>query len=1136
MALILGLDLGTSSIGYSLIDDQKMDIVDMGVRIFPEGVDNLGDGQREQSKNAQRTANRSKRRQFYRRRLRKQYLLKLLAQYKMCPLPYEVIRAWNLKDLSNDLLFRDWIKQDPYELRSKAGNEQLTLHEIGRVFFHMIQRRGFQSNSRNASSDEGKIFDGDNKAGKIGINETAEAKGDQTLGEYLYNIKPLENEPNSGGLPRIRNRYTTRSMYIEEFEKIWECQSQYHEMLDNGLKALLGGRKREEGYSEDGVLFHQRPLRSQKHLVGNCTLEPKKTKCLKSHPVFEEFNIYQWVNTVDCNVPLTTEDREKIVDILVSKKSITFGALRKVIGREDNYYQFNFENKETIKKAHTIPDLSNKKYFGKGWFVFTPKEKDDIWHVLHFFDDKVKLRHYAMEKWGFDENKASAISCFNLNDNYANLSKKAMTLILPYLKVGYTYSDAVVLAGVQNAFGESWSDISEEKRDFIIDNVGEIISSKRKGGSIEPLKAFLKSEFSLTDRQLKKLYHHSANTTKIERVKKLPVNRSADRKIQAYRNPVLITAIFELRKVINELIELHGQPDKVHVELARDLKASKSKRNDIKRQQSERERQNDRIRQEVNNLGQDVRSRTNLLKYKLWEECNRTCPYTGNSISVEQLYSEQVEIEHIHPLSQSLNDSIANKTLCFTAENGRKENRTPYEYYFKTFGEEKWEAVKSQALSSFKNKENYADAYHKFKHFIKQERDNDFTTRHLNDTRYLSRVAKDYLAQICDKVVTLPGQMTAIIRKMWELNRILNPDDIKEREDHRHHAVDALTIACMTKSHLQQLSANAEYDDSFRFIHDFPKPWANFRVDAERAVDNILITYKQKNDVLNVKTTTVLKNGKTYTNTGIAARGELHKETVYGYRQAPASEQSLHVRRSLGQIQTEKQVAKIVDSTIRILVSERIKSLGGYIKEKVPEGAFFKASESGELIPQVFLPNKNGDKVPIKKVRMRETVGNAVKLKSANQWVNPGNNHHFIVYQDGHGELKYEAVPFWVAVERKLRKEALYQLLPAHRKEGKMIEIFRANDLFILGQTEEEIADRMNDSLFLQEHLYKVQKIAGGDYFFEICFRKHTDSRLDKDAKPQYKYIKNFGTGKTGWYTHQPYKVNLSVTGKLSMK
>ncbi len=588
MAKILGLDLGTNSIGWAIIDKDK--ILGIGSRIFPEGVVNLGEGEgKETSKNASRTDDRGTRRQFFRRRLRKRYLLRELAKNKMCPINYASVKLWNQKEIFNNENLQKWLKLNPYELRAKAINEKITLEELGRIFYHMIQRRGFQSNSRSVGADNNEksvIFKGDLKAGKIGIGETTQSiESNKTLGAYLNEIYPKDNEPFSGSLERIRNRYTTRQMYVDEFETIWEYQKTHYQELTDDLKTIFGGRKK-DGHTEDGVLFHQRPLRSQKHLVGHCTFEPKKTKCPISAIPNELRRIYEWLNTLKCdlageNVNITEVDRNKILKLLFSKEKVNFKDIRKSINRLDGYYQFNYKDDDKIYGSHTISNLSNKKFFGQQWFELSDKEQEDIWHVLYNFDDRDKLKQYAIDKWNFTDEKADKISKFNLKDGYAQLSRKAITNILPFLKLGFTYDIAVALGGVKNALTEKWDDYGQ----FMLDNVPEIVRSNFKGGYIEPLKAMLKAECKVTDKQLLKLYHHSSAIEAGRLLDKLPVNLEADREIQRIKNPVVITALFEIRKLVNEVIEDYGKPDEIKVELARDLKISKSKRHDIRQEQ-----------------------------------------------------------------------------------------------------------------------------------------------------------------------------------------------------------------------------------------------------------------------------------------------------------------------------------------------------------------------------------------------------------------------------------------------------------------------------------------------------------------------------------------------------------------------
>lgn len=1135
MAKVLGLDLGTNSIGWAIVDDVNKKILGIGSRIFPEGVVNLGEGEgREASKNSSRTDDRGTRRQFFRRRLRKRYLLRELAKHNMCPLDYKAIKIWNQKDIFRDEGVQAWLRLNPYELRAKAIKEELSLEELGRVFYHMIQRRGFQSNSRSAGADNNEksvIYRGDSKIGKIGIAETSESiKQSETLGAYLNGIYPKNNEPFVGGLERIRNRYTTRQMYIDEFEGIWEHQKQYHQTLTDDLKTIFGGRKK-DGYTEDGVLFHQRPLRSQKHLVGYCTFEPKKTKCPISAIPNEQRRVYEWVNTLKCDlagepVRITEDDRANIVKLLFSKDKVKFKEVRKAIGKLDGHYQFNYKDDDSVPGTHTISNLSNKKFFGKQWFELTEKEQEDIWHVLYSFDDRDKLKQYAIDHWGFDDERAEKISKFNLKDGYANLSRKAINNILPFLQLGFTYDVAVALGGVKNTLGNDW----ETHKAFVLNNVPEIVRSNLKGGYIAPLKDVLKKECNATDKVLKKLYHHSSAIDTNVLLEKLPLGADADKEIQRIKNPVVITALFEIRKLVNEIIDDYGKPDEIKVEMARDLKISKSKRNDIRKEQKRLERENDRVRAELDYIGQR-HTHDNILKYKLWEECNKTCPYTGRNIEVNQLFSGEVQIEHIHPWSKSLNDSFMNKTLCFADENRAKGNKTPYEFY-STQGEQKWEAIKLQALSCFKNKPNYPNAYNKFKQFAKQKHDDDFISRQLNDTRYISKEAKNYLSKISNNVMVAPGQMTSNLRHHWGLNTILNQDeDAKTRADHRHHAIDALVMACATRSHLQELSKWNRYDRSYD-LDNFPKPWDSFREDAEQAVKQILVSHKKQKSILTVRTHTVKKGDKTYKNVGVAARGQLHKETVFGKRQAPNSEQAYHIRKPIDSLTTEKQLEKVVDETIKQLIFKRIHYLGGFEKGKIPSETFFVIDENGIKQPQIFLPNKNGNPVPVLKIRISEPMNKAKQLKSnINQFVNPRNNHHVLVYKTKDGKLEKDVVSFWEVVERKKQKMNTV-VLPTDGKE--VVETFSEDEMFILFKHEDEINWGNLLHSDISDNLYKVQKIAGADYFMEICFRKHNDSRDDKTAKKDYRYVKGFGEGKTGWFTFNPIKVNISATGKIT--
>ncbi|MEM6967027.1 MAG: type II CRISPR RNA-guided endonuclease Cas9, partial [Bacteroidota bacterium] len=1001
MTKILGLDLGTNSIGWAIINKESEKIIDMGVRIFKAGVENLGQGEKEISKNASRTAARGTRRQYFRRKIRRKHILKILKENKMCPI--------------DETQFQAWIKLNPYELRYRATFEKIGLIELGRIFFHLSKRRGFLSNSRSAlANSDGTIFKGGN--GKIGISATSENLNNGTLGNYLYNILPKENTPHKGGLPRVRNRYTTRQMYIEEFEQIWNTQAKFHNILTDELKDKIGGRKK-DGYKNDGILFYQRPLRSQKHKVGKCTFEPTKTKSPISAIPYELFRAWQFINNIECNgEKLSESEKQMVLEVIKSKdKKFNFSVIRKKLKLADADYKFNYQNDDKVTGCPTIAKLSHKKCFGKEWDQLSNEEKDKIWHVIYFFDDKEKLKQYAKSKWGFDDTKAEYVSKIYFKPDYGSLSRKAIDNILEFLEMGFQYDIAVALGGVKNVFGKDrWSGLSVSDKNFILDNVPNIVRSNLTGGYAKALKKALQSQFQFSEKELRKLYHHSTNINDTKTVlKKLPTGAEADRQIGKIRNPIVIQALFELRKVVNALIDEYGSFDQINIELARDLKIPKTARQKIRLDNKSREKYHDDIKVELAKINQ-YPTHTNILKYKLWEECQHQCPYTGNEISLTQLYNGEVEIEHIIPYSRSLDDSYLNKTLCFTEENAAKGKQTPHEYYT-SLGT--WESVKSRALKLFYDSKKFPNRYKKYKRFITSRLDDNFISRQLNDTRYISKEAKAYLSMICDKVRVAPGQMTAKLRYFWGLNNIIGDEnDAKSREDHRHHAIDALVMACHEASYLNEMSRWNRYNRSYD-LREFPHPWDGFRYQAIEKVKRILVSHKQNNRVLTSRKYTVKKNGSKSTSTGIAARGQLTKDTVYGKRQSPYSgEHAYHIRKPIESLKNHKHVNSIVDKNVKKIILEFLKANGIDTASKfdIPSGLFLEVDkETGLTTPKVFMPNKNGNPVPIRNIRRKAAIGNAIQLKEAvNQWVDPRNNHHILIYVDKNGEQKESVVQF----------------------------------------------------------------------------------------------------------------------------
>lgn len=1205
MSRVLGLDLGTNSIGWAVVDDEKKDILATGVRIFPEGVENMGEGENEQSKNVTRRDKRQSRRQNFRGKLRKERLAKLLIRHGMFPRLGPVYRELTGEDPA-DIKFRKkfhtvirqiqlpkeikaFFSIDSYEARSKAyQGKKLSLYEIGRICYHFAQRRGYKESLQDSDKDDGALFEGKPKEGKTGINETKQKIGEYgTLGNYLYHEDSHKK--------RLRNRYTLRSMYENEFEIIWNSQQEYYpDVLTNELKLQIGGSKR-QGDKQDGVLFYQRPLRSQKHLIGNCSFETDKPRCSKSTIPFELSRAYEWINNIrNGTQSLNSDDRAIALELFKSKsKAFPFKTLKKKLSDPDGNY--NYKDKDKLPGCPTIANF--RKIFGKQqWEDLSLKEQEDIWHIKLFAEDPDWLEQYARKKWELDKEKISKFKSFHLNKDYARKSRKAIMNMLPYLKAGYVYDEAVLLGGLRSAFGATeWDQMPPEKHQKIEEEVMEIAkNSEEKGKAIDRIKIFLKKKYLLSNQQVNKLYHHSAKE-EVEVKNHLP-------KPENVRNPVVQQALYEMRNLVNAVVETYGKPDEIRVELARELKASKSHRNEIRQMQQEREEENNKIKAELDKYGMP-HTRNNIEKFKLYNELKDHSGKAVNpfdperTISIEDLLNGYVQVEHIIPYSISLNNSFANKTLCDADTNRDKGDRTPYQYFQDQA--ERWQLIQDHIFDIL--------PHWKARRFISKTNpdSDDFIERQLNDTRYISKQAKNYLKHICTKVNIAQGTVTSILRHFWGLDGILehtykvdakngeylaavNDEEhvilelvlwnhetlqkdqaklakrgklvqgyvkdgtlypFKQRTDHRHHAVDALAVACSERKYLQQISRLSGRGFNHKKIKEkdqFEVPWEGFWQDANEAVHKILVSHKQSDRVLTkIKKQLYDYTGKPKTDKhgnkipqakGMAARGQLHKETVYGKHNGKDREEYYHVRKSLEEIKSHTHVAKIVDPKIQELVQEAIQKADPNIdlnkSFKVPNHAFFEYDEeTKQKKPLVFLPNKNGDPIPVKKVRIRENIGNAVQLKDGiNQYVNPRNNHHVVIYRNKEGDLDEQVVTFWEAVERKRQNQPVFQL-PSDGE--KIIATLQIDDTFLLGITDEEVRHYKNDKKFLNKHLFRIQTLSSKYYEFRLVSDAHPG--MENKIPPNFYRIQSFGTGKTGWQTFNPIKVTISPIGEIEL-
>jgi CRISPR-associated endonuclease Csn1 len=363
-------------------------------------------------------------------------------------------------------------------------------------------------------------------------------------------------------------------------------------------------------------------------------------------------------------------------------------------------------------------------------------------------------------------------------------------------------------------------------------------------------------------------------------------------------------------------------------------------------------------------------------------------------------------------------------------------------------------------------------------------------------------------------------------------------DPKKNREDHRHHAIDAIAIALTEQPYLQQLSKyNADREDRKRGIESqkpqFDEPWSNFYHDAKEAVSKILISHKQNTKSVTNISKTILKNGETIRSKGQAVRGQLHLDTVYGKRKAPNNDKYYyHIRKPLSTL-TEAMIPKIVDPNIRRIVCDRLLQLGLEIDSK-KEQPITNTKEKKNIFTKafsepLFLNNSNGAPVPIKKVRIKYSFGGAQSLKSKlniNQHVDLQNNHHVLIYKDEEGNLNEQVVSLWEVVERRKQGQNVFQLPPVERGKPAPVEIvetLQINDMFILGLTDEEFGDNLNNLTFLSKHLYRVQKLSSSFY----TFRYHLASTVNNNEE-EFR-IQSFGA----WSRANPIKVKVNMLGQI---
>lgn len=865
----LALDLGSTSLGWVIVllkeiagEWRPAAIIKAGVRIFSDG--------RDPQKGASLAVHRREKRAMRRRRdrllKRKHRMMALLLKHGFFPVDVDERRTLELLD--------------PYKLRAKGLNEALTPAEFARALFHINQRRGFKSNRKTDKKDndssalktaicnlrqaiaayprdvDGKPL----KPGQFSLLDWVNRKLPETenglprtVGELLrkrsqsgdgvrarYRETPVVKEDGKKRIDKSYDLYIDRAMIEAEFDALWAKQADlnpaaYTEAARAELKDCL---------------LHQRPLKPVK--PGRCTLEPDEERAPLALPSQQRFRIYQEVNNLRVlgeglrDEPLTLEQRNQIVSLLEKPRKdkktaheVSFDQIRVALGLSGTV-KFNIEDQKrtSLKGNSTSAILSKKEYFGSVWFDWSERQQDAIVRQLVNQQSLGRLIKRLMKYCLVDEARAEAIANAGLPDGYGSLSAKALARILPELSNEVTtYDKAVQAAGYEhhsrlNAYGEIPG--------MTFDTGHERIN--RSTGEIEKLHAHCKLPYYGEYLQR----HVGFGTGKPE--------DPPEKRYGKIANPTVHIGLNQVRVVVNALIKRYGHPSEVIVEVARELKQSREQRQDEQRRQSDNQKRNDRLRNEAARILEIVPEqvrRADIQKLILWEELSfnvaeRYCPYSGVQIGACMVLSEETEIEHILPFSQTLDDSLNNKTLAMRQANRIKGNRTPWQAS-EDFARQGWkyEDILRRAERMPKNK-RYRFGMDGYEKWLRE--DNDFLARALNDTRHLSRVAREYLSLICPQNTrVIPGQMTAMLRAKFGLNDILGLGGEKNRNDHRHHAVDACVIAVTDQGMLQrfaQASARAREKQLDRLVENMPLPWETYYEHVKRAVGNIWVSHK----------------------------------------------------------------------------------------------------------------------------------------------------------------------------------------------------------------------------------------------------------------------------------------------------
>lgn len=996
-------------------EDGLFSLIKRGSLIFQEGV-KVEKGI-ESSKAADRTSHRALRKQYFRRRLRKIEVLKVLVEFGWCPyLSSEALHLWHVKKIYPvDEAFMVWqrtndnFEENPYYYRHLCLHEKLDLNEkanryvLGRAMYHLAQRRGFLSNRLEQGDDKetGKV-----KEGISSLSKSMSDAGCEYLGDYFYKIYKEK-----GNTERIRTHYTDREgHYKKEFYAICERQSLSKEQVSKLEKALYFQRPLKSQRQGVGKCTFEpkKPRVADSHpafelfrmlsFVNNIKI--KGPHDVELRPLSQEE--FEKARPMFFRKSKPQFDFEDIAKAIAGKGKYQY---IKEVGEKE--YKFNYRMTQGVTGCPTIASLIS--VFGEDYVAAiaerytlsaskTPEQMvNDVWNVLYSFSDKDKVKQWGREKLQMDEEDAEKFSKIKLTHSFASLSLAAVNKILPWLEQGLIYSHAVLMAKVPDIVGkEVWEargeSITKELLSLIANFNPKDIAMQ---GTLDfCLKDILKDMCDLASGATEKLYHPSMIETYPDATKNTQgVYQLGSPRTNAVRNPMAMRSLHQLRKVINALLRegVINSDTEIHIEYARELNDA-NKRKAIAQWNKDREALRKKYSEDIRTLykqecGKNIEpTADDIIKFQLWEEQGHICLYTGDSIGITDFIgpNPSYDIEHTVPRSVGGDSTLENMTLCSSKFNREiKKTKLPtqlanhdaimsrLEEWHEKIEKLRKDVDRAKTYSGMDkdSKDRQIQKRHllkqelkywteKYKRFQMEEVPEGFARRQGAGIGLVGKYAGLYLRSLFHKaddrtksnVRVVKGTTTAEYRKMWGIQ---DEDEKKSRDNHVHHCIDAITIACIepgeynaTARYYQQLE---EYERNEANKPSFPKPWPTFTEDIKAIAQEMLVVHSTPDNMpKHARKYVQTSNGKKLA-MGDSARGSLHNDTYYGAIERDG-EIKYVVRRPLSSFEKVSDIENIVDPAVKEIVKRAVEEKG--LKQAVSE-VIYMNEEKGIKINKV---------------------------------------------------------------------------------------------------------------------------------------------------------------------------------------